>query len=159
MIPRNHTTSEPPKVRTGCIWPCRCNGCTPGVMNGYAAEMVELCGSCGVVVGGDDTLYAFVPDSSVIHGSDPKFDGNRLLTACSPEHLDDLVKQYADRPFVEAEQWSGKVERAIVNNPGRRIDDAALAELTGLTGQQIHQGITWHNKQAHKIGRRQRARR
>ncbi|UKD50823.1 hypothetical protein L3Q65_00575 (plasmid) [Amycolatopsis sp. FU40] len=108
----------------------------------------DLCDFCGAVVDDDTELYALVPDSSVIHAHDPKFDGKRLVSACTEEHRHRLAEQYRRRPFVDAEQWAGKVLRAVEKNRGRRIDDAVLVELTGLTVDQIHAGVAWHSERA-----------
>ena len=113
----------------------------------------ELCDYCGTVASDKTALYAFVPDSSATHAHAPALDGKRLVTACSEQHLDALADQYRSRPFVEAELWAGKILRAVKDNPGKRIDDALLTELTGLTVEQIHAGITWHNEQARAFHR------
>jgi len=109
----------------------------------------ELCDLCGAVVSDETELYALVPDSSAIHAHDPTFDGHRLVSACTTEHLRELTEQYRRRPFVDAELWAGKVLRAAEGGGGRRVDDAVLVELTGLTIEQIHAGIAWHNERAH----------
>ncbi|WP_410583936.1 hypothetical protein [Amycolatopsis sp. lyj-108] len=108
----------------------------------------ELCDYCGTVISDETELYAFVPDSSAIHAHDPRLDGKRLVSACTPKHLRAITEQYHQRPFIDAELWAGQVLRAVNANPGKRIDDALLTELTGLTVEQIHAGITWHNERA-----------
>ncbi|NKQ59210.1 hypothetical protein HFP15_40865 [Amycolatopsis sp. K13G38] len=111
----------------------------------------ELCDFCGTVVSEETELYAFVPDSSAIHGQDAKFDGKRLVSACTDDHLHRLVEQYRRRPFIDAELWAGKVFRAVDSHRGRRIDDDTLVGLTGLTVHQIHAGIAWHNERARAV--------
>ena len=108
----------------------------------------ELCDFCGTVVADETEPYAFVPDSSAIHVHDPKLDGKRLVSACTEEHLHQIVEQYRQRPFLHVELSAGKIYRAVDRNPGRRIDDAVLVELTGLTVEQIHAAIAWHNERA-----------
>ncbi|OLZ64584.1 hypothetical protein AV521_34770 [Streptomyces sp. IMTB 2501] len=88
-----------------------------------------------------------MPDSSVIHGHDPKLDGKRWLTACSPEHLAALVDVYKERPFVYAELWVGKIGRAVEAHHGR-ISPEKLAEETGLTQVQIELGELWQELDA-----------
>lgn len=116
----------------------------------------ELCDLCGAVVGDDTELYALLPDSSAVHARDPALDGKRLVSACCKQHLDELAEQYRRRRFVEAEQWAGKVLRAVEANPGQHVDDAFLSAETGLTAAQIHAGIAWHNKRARRIRKRRR---
>jgi len=76
--------------------------------------------------------YALVKDSSAIHAVDPKFDGKRMVVACSPEHLRELAGQYKRRPFVEAELWAGKIDRAMLQHPGGAVCCTELIEETGL---------------------------
>jgi hypothetical protein len=70
------------------------------------ADFPETCEWCNVLVTDGSELYGLVPDSSVIHASDPSMDGSRLITACSDEHLVALRVRYAARPFVNEEQWA-----------------------------------------------------
>uniref|UniRef100_UPI003F497425 hypothetical protein n=1 Tax=Amycolatopsis sp. CA-151526 TaxID=3239921 RepID=UPI003F497425 len=107
----------------------------------------DLCDYCGTVITGATALYAFVPDSAAFHAHDPTLDGKRLVTACTDTHLQAIAEQ-CRRRFVDAELWAGKILRAVTDNPGKYIDDALLSELTGLTVEQIHAGITWHNERA-----------
>ncbi|MCW2874706.1 MAG: hypothetical protein JWL99_6026 [Streptomyces oryziradicis] len=62
-------------------------------------------------------LYAFAPDSSLTHPFDPKFDGKLRLTACSAEHMTQLQEDYKHRPFIEEEQWAGKMGRVFDSIP------------------------------------------
>jgi hypothetical protein len=87
----------------------------------------------------------------VTHAHDPTLDGQRLVSACTQDHLRQLVEQYQARPFVEAELWAGKVRRAVEDNRDRRIDDDVLVEQTGLTLEQIHAGIAWHHERARAL--------
>ncbi|MEV0052876.1 hypothetical protein AB0H34_20510 [Saccharopolyspora shandongensis] len=64
----------------------------------------ELCDWRGTMISDKSELYSLVPDSSVIHASDPKFDGQRLIVACGDEHMRLLVEVYRRRPFIEADQ-------------------------------------------------------
>lgn len=108
----------------------------------------DLCDYCGTVVDDKTALFAVVPDSSAIHASEPSMDGKRLLSTCSEGHMNELSEQYRRRPYTDAELWAGKVLRAVSTNPGRYIDDVFLTAETGLTIEQIHAGITWHNERA-----------
>ncbi|MGW7527320.1 hypothetical protein [Streptomyces sp. NPDC054783] len=113
----------------------------------------ELCGLCGTKISGRTEVHALVPDSSVIHGHDPKKDGTRWLTACSREHLAGLVDVYEQRPFVDAELWAGKIGRAVEARRGR-IGPKELAGETGLTQAQIQLGELWHNLDARRWHRK-----
>lgn len=104
----------------------------------------ELCDACGMVITDDSALYGLAPDSSRTHPVDPTLDGQRILTACSPEHLADLQREYAARPFIDEELWAGKITRALGEGP---LKPFALAKATGLTLGQIHRAVAWRNKQ------------
>ncbi|MET8957622.1 hypothetical protein ACWEO4_45925 [Streptomyces sp. NPDC004393] len=113
----------------------------------------ELCDLCGAEISGQAEVHALVPDSSVIHGHDPKLDGKRWLSACSPEHLAALLDVYKQRPFVDVELWAGKISRAVEAHRGR-ISPEELAEETGLTQAQIELGQSWQNLDALRWHRR-----
>ncbi|WP_433860093.1 hypothetical protein [Streptomyces kronopolitis] len=104
----------------------------------------ELCDLCGVVISDQSEINAVVRDSSVTHAHDAQLDGKRWLTACSREHMAELVEQYKQRPFVDAELWAGKIARAIEAHGGR-ISSEELAEETGLAQDQIEIGVLWQN--------------
>lgn len=116
------------------------------------AEMAALCDSCGAVIRDGSERYSVVPDSSVIHAVDPAFDGWRLVVACSQAHLQQLHEDYEKRPFVQAEQWAGKVQRA---QRGGELEPWELRVLTELTDAQIRDGIEY----ARRTGTRWRWRR
>ncbi|MGN5381163.1 hypothetical protein ACQ4WX_40585 [Streptomyces lasalocidi] len=120
---------------------------------GESEVLPELCGLCGEEISGQAEVHAAVPDSSVIHGYDPKMDGKRWLTACSREHLAALVDVYAQRPFVDAELWAGKIGRAVEAHRGR-ISPEELAEETGLTQAQVEVGQSWQELDALRWHRR-----
>lgn len=73
----------------------------------------ELCDWCGAVVADGTAVY----------------DGKRLVTACGAEHMAQLQRQYQARPWLEVEQWAGKVQRAM-HAGGGRLSAAQLAEAT-----------------------------
>ncbi|MFI9318600.1 hypothetical protein ACIGXI_02265 [Kitasatospora aureofaciens] len=110
-------------------------------------EAVDLCDHCGRVVPAADLLSALVPDSSALHPSDPELDGRRVLTACTVEHLAELVEYYRERPFVLEEQWAGKVCRALAEQEDA-VPLSLVARMSGLSVQQAAQGVEWHNARA-----------
>ncbi|SHL56983.1 hypothetical protein MOV08_20610 [Streptomyces yunnanensis] len=103
-----------------------------------------LCDLCGTVISDGTEWYAVVPDSSSIHAVDAKFDGKRVVVGCTKEHLAELVEQYEHRPFVQSELWAGKIARAVEKHRGR-ISKEVLAGETGLTPEQIAEGVAWEN--------------
>lgn len=108
-----------------------------------------MCDACGAVIpDGTERLYAFVPDSSALRASPRSRDGWRWLVACGAEHMLQLVQWYERRPFVEAEQWAAQIARGIAVDPRHHDDDAALMELTGLTAEQIRQGVAFRDARA-----------
>lgn len=85
-----------------------------------------------------------VPDSSVTNAAGARFDGMRLLTACSSEHLGRLRDQYAQRPFVEAELWAGRMLHVMRQYPplrGVELErDSALSQRmlgVGALGESV----------------------
>ncbi|MFI9270947.1 hypothetical protein ACIGXM_09595 [Kitasatospora sp. NPDC052896] len=110
-------------------------------------DLPELCDKCGTVITEDDELYALVPDSSALHEDDPRLDGKRVLTACSIDHLGDLVEEYRRRPYLDEEQWAGKVCRVLEEQDGE-VSLETLALATGLSEQQVDRGVAWHNARA-----------
>ncbi|MEJ8654723.1 hypothetical protein WKI65_43495 [Streptomyces sp. MS1.AVA.3] len=104
----------------------------------------ELCDLCGAAITDQSEVYTVVRDSSAIHAHDPKLDGKRWLTACSRDHMAALVDQYKQRPFVDAELWAGKIDRAVEAHGGK-ISPEVLAEETRLTHSQIELGVLWQN--------------
>ena len=106
----------------------------------------ELCDLCGTVVSDETELYGLVPDSSAVHAHEAKFDGKRMIVACSPEHLAELREQYRRRPFVDEELWAGKIVRAVRAHPG--ISAEELTEETGLAPDRIERAVAWQNAQS-----------
>lgn len=76
--------------------------------------------------------YAIVPDSSSIHAVDPRFDGKRMVVACTKEHLAALVKEYRQRPFADAELWAGEIARAIEAQMERSSRTSCLGRPASL---------------------------
>jgi hypothetical protein len=147
---------------------CRCAaGCKPGTVDeaddppdpndapGEDTEdddWVDLCDQCGTQVD-DNQILALVDDSSAVHAVNPDFDGRRMVTACSPECLRILQAQYAARPWLEVEQWQGKVWRAMEDYGGHATPEQ-LVEATGLNPAQVDLGVLYHNLQflQYKLG-------
>ena len=118
------------------------------------ADLPELCDLCGTAITHEaDELYALVPDSSAVHVSDPRADGKRVLTACSIDHLAELVDQYRNRPFQPAELWAGKVCRALEQSHGP-VTLSELARAVELSEEQTQSGVDWHNARASEWQRR-----
>ncbi|MEE1787094.1 hypothetical protein PUR71_29930 [Streptomyces sp. SP17BM10] len=111
-------------------------------------DTLDLCDLCGQAVPRDDLLSALVPDSSALHVSDPDLDGKRVLTACSVGHLGELIEQYRRRPFVQEEQWAGKVCRALAEYDDEPVPLSMVAALSGLSEAQAERGVEWHNARA-----------
>ena len=76
-----------------------------------------------------------------------------MLTACTVDHLAEIVEQYRRRPFVPEEQWAGKVCRALEHNGGP-LSLTELLEVSGLSEEQVDRGVDWHNARARELQRR-----
>ena len=105
----------------------------------------ELCDLCGVAISNGAAAYSLVPDSSVLHARDPNLDGQRVLVACSPDHLGELQERYRQRPFVNEELWAGKIGRATQDHPFG-ISEKELVEATGLNLLQIERAVAWQRE-------------
>ncbi|OEJ21453.1 hypothetical protein AR457_37250 [Streptomyces agglomeratus] len=108
--------------------------------------LTELCDLCGVVISDSTEVYSLVRDSSAIHAHDSQFDGKRMIVACSPEHLDELIRQFKRRPFVEDDLWAGKIARVMQQHP-EGISVEALAEEASLNVAEVGAGVRWHNRE------------
>lgn len=111
------------------------------------ADTLDLCDQCGRAVDQDDLLSALVPDSSVVDATDPELDGERVLLACSPEHLSALIEEYRRRPFVPEEQWAAKVCRTLLGHD-EPVPLDLIAEQSGLSVPEAEAGVEWHNERA-----------
>ncbi|GAA2815633.1 hypothetical protein GCM10010441_45330 [Kitasatospora paracochleata] len=109
---------------------------------GQAGWAAELCDLCGAVIEDGGEVYFLVSDSSVVHRTDRKLDGKRMVVARGREHGRQLVEQCRARPFVELELWAGKIGRALDRRP-EGLRKAELAEATGLTPVEIELGARW----------------
>lgn len=76
-----------------------------------------LCESYGTAVTDGSELYGLVRDSSAVHAHDDRYDGERMVVACSEEYMTALVAQFRARPFVDVELWVGKIGRAMLRHP------------------------------------------
>ena len=110
----------------------------------FGGGLPELCDLCGAIVVEGGEVFDLVPDSSSVFAGRCEFDGWRLVTGCSREHVDMLVEEYRRRPFVEEEQWAARIERALERHGGDLSADH-LAEATGLARHEIDRAIAWLN--------------
>ncbi len=107
-------------------------------------DVVELCDVCGLLVAEDEAYLSVVADSSATATEGGELmDGERLLTACSWEHLEYLVLAYEQRPFVWEELWAAKMLDAL-RQYGPRLTTVQLAAASGLTPAQLDHARTWH---------------
>ncbi|MGW7094704.1 hypothetical protein [Streptomyces sp. NPDC054874] len=103
---------------------------------------MRRCDLCGVLLPGESVPSTVVRDSSFLAAHDPGQDGKRRVSACSPEHLADLIDRYQRRPFTQAELWAGKIARSQERHPGESsVKD--LCANTGLTRSHVEIGLLW----------------
>jgi hypothetical protein len=102
----------------------------------------DICDLCHQAIATGTGMYAMVPDSSAIHPSDAELDGRRIVSACGPEHLGELQQLYHDRPFVNEELWTAKIDRALAQHP-EGLSPLRLAETTGLNLLQVEKAAFW----------------
>ncbi|MEU1284459.1 hypothetical protein [Kitasatospora sp. NPDC005856] len=121
----------------------------------------ELCDLCHAVISDGSEVYFVVRDSSVVHRTDPEFDGRRLLVACGREHGRRLVEQYRDRPFVGPEQWAAEIGRALDQHPdglsgtggGDRAHAGPDRDRCAVAGDGRH-GLALAGRPGRRAGRR-----
>ncbi|MFE7403287.1 hypothetical protein [Streptomyces sp. NPDC057557] len=125
---------------------------------GRNLSLPDICDLCEQPLDEETELLALVDDSSAIHTSDPKMDGKRLVTVCSPDRLTELQRQYAQRPYSGPKLWAGKITRAMRSYPNG-IKPKHLRRETGLTDQQIEAAVDWNNERSrrHQTGESGRA--
>ncbi|MFJ2625359.1 hypothetical protein ACIO6T_18465 [Streptomyces sp. NPDC087532] len=112
-------------------------------------SLPDICDLCEQPLDEETELLALVDDSSAIHTSDSKMDGKRLVTVCSPDHLTELQRHYAQRPYSEPKPWAGKITRAMRSCPNG-IEPKYLRCETGLTDQQIEAAVDRNNERARR---------
>lgn len=107
-------------------------------------ESLELCDLCAALVPEDDAYLSVVADSSATARGDLAH-GERLLTACSWDHLQTLVVAYEQRVFDDEELWASLVFEAC-----RRLGPEATLErilrATGLTPRQLDRAHVWQSR-------------
>ncbi|MFG2758051.1 hypothetical protein [Streptomyces wuyuanensis] len=108
----------------------------------HNAATTARCDLCDAPATDERGLRTHVKDSAYLHPHDPRLNGDRPLTACTAEHLTELIKKMGARPFVDEELWAGKIARALAAHP-RGLNHYALAMETGLTQDQITQAALW----------------
>ncbi|MGW0523790.1 hypothetical protein [Crossiella sp. NPDC003009] len=103
----------------------------------------ELCDVCARVLDPlAEARFAVVRDSSAVRVASACADGWRLVVACDEQHLRELVAAYRARPWIPAELWAGRVERAWVTAPpADRLTVEVLAARTGLSQVQVRAGV------------------
>lgn len=116
-------------------------------------DSLDLCDHCGRAVARAELLGALVPDSSVLHATEPELDGRRVVLACCADHLATLIADYRRRPFVPAEQWAAKVCRTLAESD-EPVPLSVVARLSGLSERQAVEGVEWHNARAREWRRR-----
>lgn len=104
-------------------------------------EGIELCDLCGVLVPEEEAYLYTVADSSATACGALEH-GERLLTACSWDHLETLVTAYEQRPFDMEELWA-----SILLEAHHRLGPAStqhILQATGLTPHQLDRARDWH---------------
>lgn len=103
------------------------------------------CDLCGAPPTNDPEIFALVLDSSFIHSTDQRFDGQRFLTSCGRVHLATLVERYKRRPFIEEELWAGQVTRAAdwLSHLRTPYDLEFLAEVACVTRDELLRAARW----------------
>jgi len=102
------------------------------------------CDWCGrsVTPGGETGTVA---DSSFAHPHRAEDDGRRPVVACSPDHWHALRDHYGKRPFLDEEVRAAKIARAF-HRHSSGLNGSQLAELTGLSDEQVDRLTVWHNE-------------
>ncbi|MFD0531511.1 hypothetical protein ACFQ1I_40895 [Kitasatospora arboriphila] len=100
-----------------------------------------MCDLCGVLVPEEEAYLYTVADSSATACGALEH-GERLLTACSWDHLETLVTAYEQRPFDMEELWA-----SILLEAHHRLGPAStqhILQATGLTLHQLDRARDWH---------------
>lgn len=105
-----------------------------------------LCAHCGLPVTAGQQVFGLVPDTSVLHPTEPDLDGVRQLIACCKEHLNLVRCVYMSRPFVKEELWAAKIARVLRAHPAG-VSEEQLTEESGLSIIQIEHTLAWQTTQ------------
>jgi hypothetical protein len=103
----------------------------------------RVCGHCGLPVATGNEQTALVPDSSAMFPQDAVLDGQRMVTACGPEHVSVLVGQ-ARRMWVDEQWWFGRLCRASVQPGMVGATVPRVAESARLSPQQLRAALAWN---------------
>ncbi|MEU1185894.1 hypothetical protein ABZ464_51455 [Streptomyces sp. NPDC005820] len=110
-------------------------------------ESPARCDECGTTLWVEPDRGAYphpvvLPDSSAVDLFHPEEDGQRVGMTCSQECQRALEKRFMQRPFVRAELWACRLERALRARP-EGLKPPELLEETGLTEAQMRAGFEW----------------
>ncbi|MFF7656910.1 hypothetical protein ACFZCY_45230 [Streptomyces sp. NPDC007983] len=106
------------------------------------------CDWCGrAVTSGDKT--GTVADSSFAHPHSSERDGQRPVAACSSHHWDALHDHYGKRPFFDDEVQTAKIAR-VFHRHRTGSNNGQLAQLTGLSEEEVDRLSIWHNEAEHR---------
>jgi len=86
---------------------------------------------------------ALVPDSSAADFDDIGRHGQRLVTACSDEHMPAIVAE-AHRVGRNDEWWFSLLRAASTRPPTRRATLGQVAERAGLSAEQFEAALAWN---------------
>lgn len=103
----------------------------------------STCHQCLLTFPASEMHVALVPDSSFVHADDPGLDGCRLVRACGPAHLNELIERARDTWVVE-QLWFGRLVRAS-KDPEMR--DAPMRQVAGhasLSPERLRQALAWN---------------
>ncbi|WIX98335.1 hypothetical protein QRX60_30230 [Amycolatopsis mongoliensis] len=85
-----------------------------------------------------------MPDSSVTDEFDARYDGQRLVTVCSTDHLHQLIDR-GRREWVDEELWLGRLIRTSSQREMRHADLAAVGRRASLTPEQLGRVLAWNS--------------
>ncbi|MEU5265521.1 hypothetical protein [Amycolatopsis sp. NPDC021455] len=104
---------------------------------------MNKCGHCGRPVPVRTVQLALVPNSSAADLDDIAGRGQRLVAACSDEHMAAIVAE-AQRAWRDDEWWFSLLREASTRPAARRATLVQVAERAGLSATQLEAALAWN---------------
>ncbi|MGW4527314.1 hypothetical protein [Amycolatopsis sp. NPDC004378] len=103
----------------------------------------SVCVHCGQKIPVGALRMAVVPDSSMVDFGDPSRHGQRVVSACSDEHLSALIDR-AREAWVAEEWWFGLLWAASSRPDMRDAPLSRVGERARLSARQVDAAVAWN---------------
>ncbi|GAB3147087.1 hypothetical protein GCM10027258_39930 [Amycolatopsis stemonae] len=109
------------------------------------APRQSACAHCGQPVPAGAARMALVPDSSMVDSGDLGRHGQRVVIACSDDHLSALIDR-ARLAWVDEEWWFGLLWEASARPEMRDAPLARVGARARLSARQVDAALDWNTR-------------